>query len=315
MNLNNTATVTQQRIALIKPTSSQLFLHPPSQLTYSNTQNLAAASCSEASTRGQISQLAAPAPNRGVGREEYQGGGFPGEEPKCRDYVTCPGHRRSSCQSPELPHPKPDLVSRPRPVHESALEDAACFSPVCSREIQLVEERGAVIYLRTPSYSPEGLAAGGGGRAGGCAARARHPGTERGGERGFPWLPPMQIPPAEQRRRRPDSLPRPLGGSAPRPGLPGAASPLTPASRPRSAPHPRTRSAPHRTARRGNGQRGHPAAAAAPGGGSADNPPATTHPRRVGDGIYKNTKEKWLDCSGCKMLEVCKCNSPFVITV
>lgn len=165
-----------------------------------------------------------------------------------------------------------------------------------------------MIYLRTPSYSPEGLAARGRGRAGGCAPRRllraaqrppapRHPGTERGGERGFPWLPPMQIPPGERRRqqRRPDSPPRPLGGSAARPGLPGAASPAalspTPASRPRSAP--RRGAAPLRTAPRrtdGNGQLGHPAAAA-PGGGSADNPPATTHPS--GSGMeYTKTQRK-----------------------
>ncbi|XP_074716848.1 uncharacterized protein LOC141939973 [Strix uralensis] len=282
-----------------------LFLHPPSQLTYSNTQNPTAASCNEPGTRGQISQSATPALNRGVGQEKHRGRGFPGEEPKCRGSVPCPGHPGRSCRSPALPHPEPDLVSRTRPVPESALEGTACFSTACSREIQLVEERSAVIYSRAPSYSPEGLRCRGrrgsgrlrssaAAQAAPARAPARHPGTERG-ERGFPWLPPMQIPPGE-RRRRPDSPRRPLGGSAPRPGLPGAASPaalsVTPASRPRSAPlrgpAPR-RSAPLRTAE-GNGQLGHPAAAAT-GGGSADNPPATTHPS--GSGMeYRKAQRK-----------------------
>ncbi|XP_042648530.1 uncharacterized protein LOC122153426 [Tyto alba] len=173
-NSGNTATAAQQRTALIKPTTSQLFLHPPSQLTYSNTQNLTAASCSKSGTGGQSSQSATPALKRVVGQQKHRGRGFPGEEPKCsRRYVPCPRDPRRSRQSPELPHPKPDLASLTRPVPESTLEGTACFSTVCSREIQLVEERSAVIYSRAPSYPPEGLAAGGGGGAGGCAPRRR----------------------------------------------------------------------------------------------------------------------------------------------
>lgn len=117
----------------------------------------------------------------------------------------------------------------------------------------------------------------------------------------------MHIPPEE--RQRPDSPRRPLGGSAARPGLPGAASPdALPAGDTRLPPP--LRSAPRPAApRRTEGPRAAPAPAA---------PTAhrQTAARRRGHGIYKNTKEKWLlDCSGGKMLEVCKCNSPFVITV
>lgn len=313
-NSDNTATVAQQRVALIKPTSSQILLHPPSQLTYSNTQNLTAASCSKASTRTPTSQSATLLQIEKAGKRSTKTVAFPGRNQ--RRYVTCPGRPRSSCQSPELPHPEPDLVSCARPVHESALEGTACFSTVCSREIQLVEERSAVIYLRTPSYSPEGLAAGGGGRAGGCAPRrllrrrtarprpgpapryrarrgkgislaSSHANTSRGAA--------ARLPSAAAGRLR--ASPRP-----PRRRVPGRA--VTPASRPRSAPHrgpAPLRTAPHRSARRGDGQRrlGHPAAAAS-SGGSADNPPATTHPSRSGMEYTKTQRKSGWTVLGAK---------------
>ncbi|XP_064267305.1 uncharacterized protein LOC135295137 [Passer domesticus] len=196
--------------------------------------------------------------------------GFPGEEPQCRRYVTCPGHPRSSCQRAELPHPEPDLESCTRPVHASALERTACFYTVCSREIQLVEERSAVIYLRTPSYSPEGLAAGGGGRAREAALLRARTGTQVEGEErsgdflGF--LPCTYLPGSGS------GSPTPLGGRWEAPRLAPASRaprprprslPVTPASRPRSAPR---RAAPHG------------GAAGSSGTGSADSPPANTRP-------------------------------------
>lgn len=148
--------------------------------------------------------------------------------------------------------------------------------------------------------------------AGGCCAprqllRAR-PGTQVEGEerRGdfLGFLPCTYL-------LRNGSGPTPLGGRWEAPRLAPASRaprprprslPVTPASRPRSAP---LRAPPRRTEG--------PRAAPAPAAPTAHRQTAA---RRRGHGIYKNTKEKWLlDCSGGKMLEVCKCNSPFVITV
>lgn len=94
-----------------------------------------------------------------------------------------------------------------------------------------------MIYLRTPSYSPEGLAAGGGGRAGrlrsSAAAGAAHrapaprPGTQVRGEEGkgdfLGFLPCKYLPPSG------GGGPTPLRGRWEAPRL----APASPAPRPR----------------------------------------------------------------------------------
>lgn len=281
----------------MKPTSSQLLLHPPSQLTYSNTRHLTAAGRSEASARGQTSQSATPALNRGVGQEERQGCVSPGEELKRRRFVPMPRTPKQVVSEPAAPTSQawPRVVRSSR-AWQRPRRHCLFFSTACSREIQLVEERSAVIYLRTNSLVPAWRSRRRGRRESGrlrsspaaqAAPRTQVPSEEGKGDF-LAFLPCKYLPGSGGGG---GGGPTPLRGRWEAPRL-APASPA-PRPRPRYRWHPPPAPAPLRSARRGNGQLGHPAAAAAAasGGGSADSPPATTRPG--GSGMeYTKTQRK-----------------------
>ncbi|XP_069714698.1 collagen alpha-1(I) chain-like [Phaenicophaeus curvirostris] len=191
-----------------------------------NTQDLAAASGSKASARDPISQSAPPALNRGVRQAKHQGCGFPEEEPQRRSprkLLSEPGAPASQAgprvaRSPRArkrPRRHRSFFLPPVPATSSWKRSAA---PRSVRELAPVR----------PEVSPPGE----------DGERAL-PGTGRGGERGFPRLPPMQTPPAE-----PGSL-RGRWGEAPR---------LVPADT--RLPPPLLRGAPGGSGTRGSGGTG-----------------------------------------------------------